>query len=890
MAEKLNTTLAQLVSSVSGAEDERVLSTRLRWAQRHIAKRHYSAVHAESVHEVYQDGLLERLTVLGRPDLAELLSKKLEQLDKKDYVTAQILLMLKELSMNPETRVSKAAALEIGREKGEDEKERIENAHMVDEIMEGLADDMENWNTDWAFTEEANAMYLETDNETDEDTLSSSPASESIKVPNSGADEFRIWMQAIQENGTNSMPDLSGGAVNLELQHFCEQSYWNLKPEPDRPVVISEATAVREVILALRGFPSVFFEDAGETVSVVDEFRVLHFSRSMLVNILMKVARDVITTTRVRRYVKVSKEPLLQVLDGAIEDLVLKPLYDQLYETEKLIVSSDTTIITLSSLLNQVHGITKTWAPILKIIDKIDHAMKTVNARHCFAMILNDLYEATKLCSYASQAPQSNPAFTLIVQVFSWCLEYYCTHELDTWMRTSDTIAYKPRFFVEDSVSYQPWQSYWTHRYSIHNELVPKFLKPLVFYIYEAGLSVRFLSKIKHEQVEVEQRKGRESGLSFENAVGTCSEEADLWWLKLPLKLEKWVLSNHLHNARTLLDAVNESGMEKALDRYTQLFLMLEEQQPLMADFLERVFARLDKGTAPGGKIDKFVVQEEFESAWSASGLKLASTEEPPVMLLAPPQKNHKDMQVQSELPDILKLLSRLRLEVPIPWIVKEVVGEHTRVLYQDVWTTLLQWSYVQHSVKTRHLANLASKPSSGTSNPAELTHAVLVFVNKVMEYMYISVLRQQQQNSSQRAISNSTDSSDDDGSILLQSFQDLINAQTQFCTAIGLLLFLDTNDAFISNVKAQLDKALVYCFKVGSAGEHDQAHPDQSTGSAAGANEEGGAWFYESVEYFVTSQIQPLQKAVRLAVANNKFGGDVEWSKVVSGFAERLD
>lgn len=889
MAEKLNTTLAQLVSSVSGSEDERVLSARLHWAQRHIAKRHYSAVHAESVHEVYQDGLLERLTVLGRPDLAELLSEKLEQLDKTDYVTAQILLMLKELSMNPETRVSKAAALQIGREKGDDEKERIANSHMVGEIMEGLCDDMENWNTDWAFTEEANAMYLETDGETDEeDTLSLSPASENIKVPNSGADEFRIWMQAIQENGTNSLPDLSGGTVNLELQHFCEQSYWNLKPEPDRPIVISEATAVREVILALRGFPSVFFEEAGETVSVVDQYRVLHFSRSMLVNILMMAAKDVITTTRVRRYVKVSKEPLLQVLDGAIEDLVFKPFYEQLYATEKLIVSSDSTaIITLSSLLNQVQSVTKTWAPILKIIDKVDHAMETTDARQCFAMILNDLYEATKLSTYASVGLQSNPAFTLVVKVFSWCLEYYCTHELDTWMRTSDKIAYKSRFFVQNSELYQPWQSYWTHRYSIHNELVPKFLRPLVFYIYEAGLSVRFLSKIKNEQVEMEQQKGREGGFSFGDAVGTCSKNEDLWWLKLPLKLEKWVLSNHLQNARTLLDCVYDSGMERSLNRYTQLYLMLEEQQPLMADFLERVFARLDKGKDPGGKIDKFVVQEEFESAWAASGLTLtlASTEEPPGMLLAPPQKKQKDAQSQIDFPDQLVLLSRLRLEVPIPWIVQEVVGEHTRVLYQDVWTTLVQWSYVQHAIKTRHLANLASsKSGSGTGNAAELTHAVLVFVNKVMEYMHISVLlqqQQQQQNSNQRAVPGSTGSSEDDGSILLQSFQDLINAQIQFCTAIGLLLFLDTSDAFISNIKAQLDKALVYCFKVGSAGEHDQAHLGQNR---------DGAWFYESVEYFVTSQVQPLQKAVRLAVANNKFGGNVEWNKVTNGFAERLD
>lgn len=905
MAEKLNATLTELISELSGKESEpsdgKLINSRLRWAQRLIAKRHYSAVHAESVYEVYENGLLERLSVLGRPDLADMLAASLKKLDKRDYVTAQILLMLKQLSMNPETQVTKSKALEIGRDNGNNQ-EQLKRSLAIDEIMDGLADDFENWDTDWAFTEEANALYME--DEDTEESSSISTHSENLELlQNSENEEFRLFLSAVQRNGvTENLPVLSGGDVDVDLQQFCEQSYWNLKVvNDDRPIIISEATAVREVVLVLRGLPSVLIVETNNEFeySVVDAYRVLHFSRPMLVSLLMTARDDVLSTSRIRTYLNFKKPSCLQVLDGAIETLILKPFYETLDIVENSILTNDTTkITTLSNLIRDVQSITKTWIPVLEIIEMLIGQyleMESYDERHCFSVILQELHSAVKVSHLQSLAvlQNTNSTFHVTLQVFGWCMDYYCGVLIDSWIRSSDTVAYKPQFFVEQSSTYQESKnSYWASRYRINSSIVPPFLKPLVQPIYEAGLSLRFLDKIQ-ENTLIEA-----DGLSFKTVIGSPLNQADLWWLKLPLRLEKWVLISHQANARKLMNiVVYESGLVKSLKSYTQLYLMLDEIQPVMEYFLHKTFDRMDRARPNKIKLDKFLVQEEFEEAWSLIDKNSPLEKRPFILLQALSTEQIHGQEKDSanvSIPLDLELLGRLRLEVPSPWIVREVLGETTKV-YQSLWTTLLLWSYAQHIVKHTHLVLLRNR-SSQLNHQFELTHAVLVFINKLMEYFHISVLQRGYQKAKHLMHQNRDEPAvnDKDGAELLWSFQDLIDSQEEFIYSAGDLCFVTLENPFIVNVQTALIKILHFCVtKIPDLVYLHQTHRtggrEETDRHAASDDEMEVDSFYESIEYFVTSKVEPLQKALQLALANNSFM-NIEEKEAVENLIQRLE
>lgn len=868
MAEKLNATLSELVARVSGdTSDDRVLGARLRWAQRFIAKQHYSAVHAESVHEVFENGLLERLAVLGRPDLADLLRDKLNDLDKQDYVTAQVLLLMKQLSLNPETRVTKAQVRMIrsGRTVSD---EQLKTSLAIDELMDGLADDVENWNTNWAFTEEANAMYMEDDDYTDE-TRSPSPVPEDEEPRSGGNDEFKLLFHAIQGNG-ESLPDPSGGNVDVELQQFYEQSYWNAKVIGiERPIIISESTAVREIILALRGYPSMLIVKSGAEYTVTETYRVLHFSRPMFVEILIAAREELLSVSRIRSYLEIQKPSLIQVFDSAVDELILAPFYEELYSIEGSIVFSDSRKITsLSNLLRTVQSITKTWAPVLQIIDNLNVYIQQnphYDARYCFATILSDLYTATKSCHYEFLSlPQKDSSFTKTLQVFSRCMDHYCGVELDAWMRAHDTLAYKPQFFVGDLPSYKEAMSYWTFKYRVEVDLVPEFLRPLAQYIYEAGLSLRFLNEVK-EISGLQQR-----GLGYEEAVGALVHP-DLWWIKLHLQLEKWVLSNHHVNAQKLLDCVYESRLTDLLKTYAEFYLMLDNKQPVMTYFLDKTFARLDRGL---DKVDKFLVQEDFFEALKlipSSAYEGEEEDQPEVLIAQPPVSDVSDSS------SALKLLGRFRLEVPVSWVVKEVLGSSAK-LYQSQWTLLLQWAYAHHVVTRIHLSNLSSPKRY---KYAALSHCVLVFTNKIREYFHISVHRPAYAKAKHihaSSLQPSNLSDDAGGDTLLLSFQDLIDTQEEFIYGTAILCFLETSDAFICNIKACLDKILDWCIT-------DLPAIITGDGELKGDDAE----FYGTAEYFSTSKIAPFQKALKLALANNSFEG-VNEKTLLSDLVERLD
>lgn len=951
MAEKLNATLLELVSVVSGnGSEHRSTINGLRWAQRLIAKRHYSAVHAKSVHQVYEEGLLERLSVLGRPDLADMLRDKLSFLDKQDYVTAQILLMLKQLSMNPETSVSRPRALEIcGRDQNsENDIDRLKNSLIIDEIMDGLADDVENWNIDWAFTDEANAMYMEEDEDFTEESRSASPVSEidgyltrGGSVP--GREEFVLLLQALQDSSRlPPMPDLSGGAVDTELQQFREQSYWNLKvTDYERPIIISEATAVREVILALCGLPSILIIETDDDYifSVADEFRILHFSRPMLVTLLMVAREQVLSSWRVREYLRIDKPSLLQVFDSALEEIVLKPFYAKLYEIESSVLSSDTAVITsLSNLSRDVKAIVKTWEPILQILDVVTEQLESrCDPRLCFATILSQLYTATKASHYGVLASPnlSTSAFNTTVQIFSWCLDHYCGKQLDSWMRTTDKQVHEqPRTFIEENQSHNQ-SSYWASRYRINSSLVPHFLKPLARYIYEAGLSLRFLDETCR-QANMPEYRERPTGLSYDSVVGGTpagdqQKQHELWWLKLHSRLEKWVLGNHMGNAQTLLDTVYRSGMIQELNSYTQMYMMLNENPPVMANFLEKTFDRLLVQKKKGQlKIDKFLVQEDFAEVWMATRtqrkrLKMSleagrqDQEEngEPVVLIDTTTTTTTTTGAldKSTTTNSLELLSQFRLKIPCSWIAQEVLGESSQV-YQDIWIMLVRWSYAHIAVRTKHMELLRNQSSH--SSQSQLTHAVLVFLNKMMEYFHISVLFPSYQKAKhlvQPPSSSSYEGSTnffftttagfnditDPGSRegLLLSFQGLIDAQEDFIYTAETLCFLTRDDPFLANVKTILDNLLVYCVtdltdikKTTSSSSRGRRRKNTSTAANQtddGYNKADDTDYYETVEYFTTSKLAPLQKALKLALANNSFA-DVEHKLLVQGLIDRLE
>lgn len=276
-----------------------------------------------------------------------------------------------------------------------------------------------------------------------------------------------------------------------------------------------------------------------------------------------------------------------------------------------------------------------------------------------------------------------------------------------------------------------------------------------------------------------------------------------IWWSKFQSNLERWVHYYYEFNTRLLQVRLfdhdideNTGNLQQFLAQYISTYFMqdvvykartpyevnygrnfLFSSSLVSSDFCTELFPKFEKfwfpgnypSNQPGGLIqqpDKYTVQDDFEESIKRN-MDIESAYIPKLVFLSPPNSkgsfglNHstESSRRASSIYETTKTNSRdldymmsIKLAYPTPWIVREIIRDHSSV-YQEIWIQLLQWAWARYIVGKLHQANMKQLSLVLSTNESDMelveqlksqcltTHTVLTFINNLSVYFRDSAL-----------------------------------------------------------------------------------------------------------------------------------------------------
>jgi hypothetical protein len=815
MVNQLENVLLDLIDATvpkAGAE-------RAAWLQRQcqrIIKKHqyqYPAIHIGTVYEQF-DALIERIGVLSiyGPKFTARLEEIVEtELNHDDYVTAQMLVLLKELAVHPERqqpRPTGPKTLEdLRREEGGDNEEDIfanlfENTLVINQDSDGST------LSDW-----------------DEDEDAAAPVSPARSLPTSprfidilrqraqrerqmGQTELRLFLEAV-EGDEHQQPDLSGAAVDADVQRFRNFSYWNIDGTGLQPVVVAEATLVHELLVALYGLPSTVFGVGG----IANRLRVLHLSVDTVQKLVAAANAELTKLQKIREYLDIEKSFLgLQVFDDAVERLMMK---GDLYQFTKAIElelftnnrngdnneqQKSESLFSLNRVLRKLQAFTKDWHFVIQVIETIDEVISIDNNEyHCFIFVLQELYDALKIVFLTAD---NNPAFNRTLQVFKACFDFFSIEKLGPWFQRGQRHGVE---FIELDTEAD-------FGVKLNDLLLPKFLVKFKRTIFEIGLSRKLLQKadpakdglgyIYHLPTEVDEGKEGLYEIIF------TIHDPKIFWLEFEGNLEKWIYKVHASTTSSLIIKPElDFFRTEVLDWYF-LGLLLPHMAPtdganydathllVLQDFRTELFAKLARVDET---VDKFQVFDAFKNCLKRNGV-MAQFNALEVSMKANSNKYQTRLQV------IEKLTLRVRHQSTEYVLTKLFLTTTAVAKYNEVWSELMKVSYILY-LQTRQASHRTSIDPHSTLPSYHQT----VFYYKLLEY-YMFVINEQYKQFRRACTTQNARP--------VATLFTVLNSHQQFLTAVSNLLFLNAEQ---KPVRKLLNEIYAYTLTVAAPVTNDE-------------------------------------------------------------------
>lgn len=745
MANRLDNVLKDLINSIlpnAGSERTALL---LRQCQLVIKKHQYqySAIHIDTVYEQY-DALIEKIGVLslyGQKSTARIEEIVNTELNHKDYVTAQMLVLFKELAVHPELqkprRVEPETLDELCQENGEDGEDLIsdllKSSLVINEVSE--CSTLSDWSDDVDALAPTSPSL----------TSSASPRSASTHIQRAqrenymGQAELKLFFEAVAGDEQQE-PDLSGAAVDADVQRFRNFSYWNMGGAGSQPVVVAEATMVHELLVAMHGLPSIMFGVGG----TVNRLRVLHLSVDTVQKLVLTANIELTKLEKVRKFLEIKKSFLgLQVFDDAIERLLIDSdlrhlttaiefeLFSRQVNLEK--ERKCGSFFSLDRVIRKLQSLTKDWHFVIQIIETIDEIISIDNNQyHCFIFVLQELYEALKIVFLTSE---NNPAFNRTLQLFKACFDYFCIEKLGPWFRRGQRRGVE---FIEVDKDSE-------FGIKLNTLLLPKFLVKFKTSIFEIGLSRKLLQKVNPTKDKSEFIYDLNSDIDEDNKDDLYNgvftlRDSNIFWLEFDGNLEKWIQMVHASTMSSLiLNPELDFFREQVLDWYFSGLLLPPPSSLaninynsthllVLQDFRAELFAKLVRAEET---IDKFQVFDTFKNCLKRNGV----VEHFDVVEVFMKTNSNK---YQTRLQVLEKLTLRVRHPSTEYVLTNLFLSAAAVAKYNEVWSELMKVYYILY-LQTRRSNGFIHTDSN---NPLLLYHQTL-FYYKLLEY-YMFVMNEQ--------------------------------------------------------------------------------------------------------------------------------------------------
>lgn len=578
---------------------------------------------------------MERFDILGRTDLAELLLERISTLDQNDYLTAQVLKVIDELSLNPEKNLPWNPVILT-----EDTQKVKQKPLTWESILEEdpLPMDKDYWKefsyesddlTDLSLNsldegqEKNSNVFLNSDTHDKHDIHSLVKTNTTLDFNN---EELYLVLNAISsttESNQSTEARYTQALIQRDLKqreelHFLQDTaYWNNFNNSE----LHHCDFIRDIIFALRGEKSLLYDRTTRTIN--ESVQLTQSSEKLSSNILLVFRKYIEDIDMIREFFElpgIDKLPL-SIFGSALQNNILSKFYAFLNSYELMILENNKEeVVSVMSFLAKLKKIAQPWALITPIIHQL-RQLRGGDEHTKFSFILDELFvgcnKANSALTFAAGTETDNgeptDVFTLrvITSIFQDAFRYYGL-VLDEWMRrgllqkSSDLFLRQNYPDSSNASNNSPKKAstryFWSSKFSVDFSQIPPFLNDAFCQqMFEAGSSIQLLrifnelsymyddTNTEDPNISIEIMEANSCFLQiffptdFNNRLDLSSEELQQWWLSFRANLEMWIRFYHSHNSNMLETRIFQRPLDfetgnlvQFFEHYLSLYLIVE--------------------------------------------------------------------------------------------------------------------------------------------------------------------------------------------------------------------------------------------------------------------------------------------------------------------------
>ncbi|KAK3988602.1 putative gamma-tubulin complex component 5 [Cladorrhinum sp. PSN332] len=657
-------------------------------------------------------GLEERFRVVGRDALADAFRQRMDALEPhRNHTTPDVLHFILELADQPAQK-SKLTDLDLLKEPEEEPLPILTWREIAKE--DGWKQERDIWYiNNWA------------PDSSDEEEIDARSVASAESVTSASSVDERTQRTAL---------DLAFKPQGEEgLQQLAESISWRYEPRAEgedgvlRKTAISTLLLVREVLFMLGGLETTIF-DAKCNPST--GYQLPGVSPEAYQTLVTSFAECGQKLTALRVFAKGREQsPLLQVFQDSVQK-ALRTFDMELSTIQgRFVAIKEDVVVSVVQVLAELRP---RFKPLYALADIVRQTQEERNP-HAFRY-LELLYDAVGM----AQLQGHGATYELLGSIFLDCFQVYLK-PIRMWMEEGRLLPGDRTFFVSESSTKLPLPQIWKSQFNLlrtpeGNLHAPRFLKPAINRIFNAGKSIVVLKHMKQDAATSKYRATVEPEMDFATVCSGDVEFAPFSEL-FGAAFRAWIQSKHHTAAATLRELLYSSyGLSRGLDTLEKLYLMSDGASSTA--FTSAIFKHLDNFSSSWR--DRFTLTEIAQEAFSSSvdGYRIFAEVDP----------RARTRSAVASRSSVRISLPAIRVGCRLNWPVQIVVPEEGIQGYQTIFTFLLQVRralYVlQHPVRDFHPTSLDARGQMATYYL--LRTKLLWFCNLILTYLTTLVLAPQ--------------------------------------------------------------------------------------------------------------------------------------------------
>lgn len=649
-----------LITSVTGrtARDASFRSLKLK-AARGLRDQSHGRVNQFAV-KGQLEGLIEKLTVLNRDDLADALEDRLAKLPTNSRWSPEVLALLLQLSNRPADKAIFPA------EGLEDAVDPAAGLTWEEIIAEEPLDEADIWaDIERGYHSSADELY---DSEPDQ----YSEATGSTVATSVGNDDTTSIARLFL-----SQPDDDSLLAVTEDRRLAQARDYSAEY-----VAQPELAIVRDMLSAHRGLPCDLLSVQSSTgrVALSATARLGNTSDATTLDLLISSAQTASSINFLRVWTKSTQQiPHIRTIQGSTQQLLA--IFDQELATiEQRFVSSQSRVVVsaldLHRQLKASAGALERLSSIVQIDSLSAHSDEQIG-------ILDSLYDEVCLAQFANDIRAFRALATVLLAGLSTYLR-----PVAAWIQNGKLDATdRGSMFIKDSNPSCDPGKLWHDRYVLNTDegVVPKCMQPLAKETFALGKSKAFL-----QQLNQTSRAWNELGIAAHTARKLpCFKALCEWFLDnslLPFSqvledtIRAWVHDISLDCTPMLKDALwSEHGLSRMLDTLPLVFF--SQDAPLFDALARDIDDRLSEEKTKFAWNDAFLLTELAQS--TLSGVQQLDASSIQIRLL--------ETEHESVTHSPASRLNSIQMQYVIPWMLQNVTSSATSETHGRVFAFLLQ-------------------------------------------------------------------------------------------------------------------------------------------------------------------------------------------------------